>query len=119
MKSFVARFASPLPATRARGARLIEAYSPKLGRRVTLHDHLAFSQWIRLEADVGVLGFCERPARSAPPQSCLIDFWLQRADGTQLIVLESRCDLALAVDGVPVRTVALAEIAAADQWISN
>lgn len=119
MRDIAARFASPLPATRARGARLIEAYSPKLGRRVTLHDYLAFSQWMRLEADADVLGFCERPVRSAAPQSCLIDFWIQRSGGAELIVLESRCDHALTVDGTPVGTVALAEIAAAGQWIAN
>jgi hypothetical protein len=34
-------------------------------------------------------------------------------------VLESRCDLALNVEGSSVRTVALAEIAAAGQWIAN
>lgn len=119
MGSFDARYASPLPATRARGARLIEAFSPKLGRRVTLHDHLAFSQWIRLEADPAVLDLCERPARSAPPQSCLIDFWVRRAGGGQLIVLESRCDVALFIGAQPVEKVALAEIAAAGQWIAN
>lgn len=119
MGSFNARFASPLPVTRARGSRLIEAFSPKLCRRITLHDHLAFSQWVRLEVDAKVLGFCERPVRSVPPQSCLIDFWVQRADGGQLLVLESRCDLALSIDGEPVGTVALAEIAAAGQWIAN
>lgn len=119
MGGFDARHVSPLPATRTRGARLIEAFSPKLGRRVTLHDHLAFSQWVRLEADPAVISLCERPARSAPPQSCLIDFWVQRPGGAQLIVLESRCDVALSVGAEPVEQVALAEIAAAGQWIAN
>lgn len=68
-------FAAPLPATKSRAARLIEAFSPKLGRRVTLHDPMDFSQWVRLEADADVLGYCERPARSAPSLCCLIDFW--------------------------------------------
>lgn len=67
MKRFAARFASPLQSTRPRGARLIESHSPKLGRRVRLFDHLAFSQWIRLEVDPLVESFCERPVRVDPP----------------------------------------------------
>jgi len=63
MKDFAARFRSPVAATGPRDARLLEAYSPKLNRRVRFFDHLGFSQWIRLEAEPGVLKFCERPAR--------------------------------------------------------
>ena len=103
-----------------RGSRLIEAYSPKLGRRLTLHDHLAFSQWVRLEADERVLGFCERPARSSAPQNCLVDFWVRRVDGVGLFVLETRSDVPLAaVDGTTIATIPLAEIAAARMWINN
>jgi hypothetical protein len=120
MKDSSAGFTAPLPTTRSRGTRLIEAFSPKLGRRVTLHDHLALSQWVRLEADPQVLSYCERPARSAPPQSCLIDFWVQDVEGARLLVLESRCDVRLPdIDHVPVDTIALAELAAAAVWISN
>ena len=46
MKDSAARFVSPLQVGRPRGARLLEAHSPKLGRRVRLFDHLAFAQWI-------------------------------------------------------------------------
>lgn len=63
MKDPAARFVSPLQVGRPRRARLLEAHSPKLGRRVRLFDHLAFAQWIRLEADPATLTFCERPAR--------------------------------------------------------
>jgi hypothetical protein len=78
MKDFGARFGSPMPATRRRGARLLEAHSPKLNRRVRFFDHLAFCQWIRLEADPGVLKFCERPARvdtEAAPSPSAPDGW--------------------------------------------
>jgi hypothetical protein len=121
MKDFAARFGSPLTATRPRGARQLEARSPKLGRRVRLFDHLAFSQWIRLEVDPTVLSFCERPARvDRRPDSCLIDFWVQRPDGQSMLLLESRCDLALQdVNGVAIELVPLAELAAARMWISN
>jgi hypothetical protein len=121
MKDFAARFGSPLTATRPRGARLLEAHSPKLGRRLRLFDHLAFSPWIRLEADPAVLTFCERPARvDSQPDSCLIDFWIQRAGGQSMLLLESRCDLALQdVNGVAIEVVPPAELAAARVWISN
>ena len=121
MKDFAVRFGSPLTTNRPRGARQLEARSPKLGRRVRLFDHLAFSQWIRLEADPAVLTFCERPARiSRQPDSCLIDYWVQRAGGQAMLLLESRYDLALQdVDGVAVEVVPLAELAAARVWVSN
>ncbi len=121
MKDFAARFRSPVPATRPRGARLLEAYSPKLDRRVRFFDHLAFSQWIRLEADPGVLNFCERPARvDRRPDACLIDFWVQRAGTEKLLLIESRYDLPLQdVNGLTIDVVALAELAAARMWISN
>jgi hypothetical protein len=121
MKDLAARFASPIAATRPRGARLLEAYSPKLDRRVRFFDHLAFSQWIRLEADPGVLNFCERPARVARrPDSCLIDFWIQRADAQKLLLIESRYDLTTQdVEGLAIDVVPLAELAAARMWISN
>jgi len=89
MKDFAARFGSPLTTSRPRGGRQLEARSPKLGRRLRLFDHLAFSQWIGLEADPAVLTFCERPARiSRQPDSCLIDFWVQRAGGQAMLLLE-------------------------------
>ena len=45
---------------RPRGARLLTAFSPKLGRTVRAFDHAGFDQWIRLEADPGVNAFCCR-----------------------------------------------------------
>jgi len=121
MKDFVAHFGSPVPATRPRGARLLEGYSPKLNRRVRFFDHLAFSQWIRLEADPDVSNFCERPARvDRRPDAGLIDFWVQRAGTQKLLLIESRYDLAAqGVDGLAVEVVPLAELAAARMWISN
>jgi hypothetical protein len=121
MKDFAARFGSPIPATRPRGARLLEAYSPKLIRRVRFFDHLAFWQWIRLEADPAVSTFCERPARvDRRPDACLIDFWVQRASTEKLLLIESRYDLPVQdVDGLAVDVVPLAELAAARMWISN
>jgi len=105
-----------MSATRPRGARLLEAYSPKLKRRVRFFDHLAFSQWIRLEADPPVLNFCERPASV----DGRIDFWIERAETQKLLPLESRYDLPVQdVDGLAIDVVPLAELAAARMWISN
>lgn len=106
--------------TRGRGTRLIETFSTKLGRRVVLHDYLAFWQWVRLETDPEVLSFCERPARSGPPQNCVIDFWVRRADGPSLSVIESRSDVPLrSLDDEPIEVVPMADLAAARMWITN
>ena len=43
---------------RPRGARLIEGFSPKLGRRLQFFDHTAFAVWIALEATPDVTGVC-------------------------------------------------------------
>ncbi len=71
-EGFGARFASPVPTAKPPGARLLEACRPKLNRRLGFCDHLAFSQWIRLEAEPGLLKFCERPARvDGHPETCV------------------------------------------------
>ena len=82
-------FAVPLETVRPRGSRLLEAFSPKLGRRVRLFDHRRFQQWLRLEADPAVLTFCERPARLDPqPDARLVDFWVRHRDGQAMLLLE-------------------------------
>ncbi len=123
MKGSAPRVFEPLDAPRPKGARLLEAFSPKLGRRVRLFDHAAFEQWIVLEADPTVLCLCERPARlGANRDGRLIDFWVQRHDRAEMLLLD-RDDRAQPVleqiDGVPLRRVARAELAAAGIWIAN
>ena len=39
MKGLHARYSAPISTARPRASRLIEAYSPKLGRRIQLFDH--------------------------------------------------------------------------------
>ena len=86
MKDLAPRFLAPSSAARPRGARLIEGFSPKLGRRVTLFDHAAFATWIDLEADPEVVAFCERPALSGPQApGASIDFWVRRFDGEEFV----------------------------------
>ena len=49
--------------------RVIESYSPKLGRRMQCFGEPVFRQWIRLEADPTVQAFCEHPTGSMSPCS--------------------------------------------------
>ena len=85
------RYAAALDVARPRGSRLLEAFSLKVNRRVRLFDHARFDQWVRLEADPQVLSLCERPARIGPaPDARLIDFWVRRRDGEQLLLMRHR-----------------------------
>ena len=122
MKDFTARFVTPLASVRPRGGRLIEGFSPKLQRRVRVFSHASFTQWIRLEADPAVSAFCERPARlTREPGARLIDFWLESAKGEEMLLLEPDEPGVgpLQVDGIPVRAVSAAELAAARVWVAN
>ena len=123
MSGSARRFVSPVDVPRPRGSRLLEAFSPKLGRRVRLFDHSAFEQWIHLEADPSVLCLCEHPARlGVNGDGRPIDFWVQRRDQAEMLLLD-RGDLAQLViepvGGVPLRVVARAELSAAGIWIDN
>ncbi|WP_213956823.1 hypothetical protein [Variovorax sp. dw_954] len=122
MRSFAPRFSTPLDAPRPRGARLLEGFSPKLSRRIRLFDRATFDQWIRLEGDPTVLCFCERPLRLSPtPGARLVDFWVQRDDGEQLLLVNDDEDepLSPTASDIPLRRVAAAELAAAAMWIVN
>ena len=122
MKDFRARFHGPIETARPRGARLIEAYSAKLQRRVRLFDHSSFAQWIRLEVDPSVITFCERPTRLGPQRDArLVDFWVHAVEGEAMLLLESqRCEGAPSqLDDIAVRTVGAAELAADSVWVSN
>ena len=122
MKDFTARFMAPLGSVRPRGGRLIEGFSPKLQRRVRLFSHASFAQWMRLEADPAVSTFCERPDRLAPePAARLVDFWLQSAEGEEMLLLDpdEAGTLPNQVDGIALRAVRAAELAAASVWVTN
>jgi hypothetical protein len=114
-------FTAPLETARPRGSRLLEAFSPKLGRRMRLFDYRSFRQWLRLEADPTVLAFCERPARLGPqPDARLVDFWIRRHDGEAMLLLEPAPEAGPPqVEGVDLRVIPAAELAAAGLWIAN
>lgn len=123
MKDFTTRFHAPLEVARPRGCRLLEAFSPKLTRPIRLFERASFEQWIRLEADPAVLSLCERPTRlGIKRDGRLIDFWVQRRNGEEMLLL-GHCDAEQAVpdqiDGMALRVVAPAELAAANVWVAN
>lgn len=114
---------TPLAITRPRGARMIEARSPKLGRLIQHYDQASFQQWIRLEADPSVLAFCERPARIGPEATApLISYWVSRKQAQEFVMLvtgERSTDLPNEHDGKPLRVVTSPELVASSMWIDN
>jgi hypothetical protein len=123
MKDSAPRFATPMDAPRPRGARLLEAFSPKLGRRVHVFDRATFDQWVRLEADPSVLSLCERPTRlGIKRDGRLIDFWVQRRNREEMLLLghgDTEQVMPDQIDGMALRVVAPAELAAANIWVAN
>jgi hypothetical protein len=108
---------------RPRGSRLLTAFSPKLSRTVRAFERAAFEQWIRLEVDPGVASFCEHPRRvGAGDDGTLIDFWVDRRGREEMLVMElgqKAIKLPSSVQGLPLRVVPAAELAAAKVWVSN
>lgn len=111
----------PIKKARPRGARLIEGYSPKLGRRVSCHSRAAFELWLGLEADPSVRSFCERPAiMTVEGHERVLDLWACQSDQEAFLVLaDDNAKLPADWLGIPVRRIDVAELAAARQWISN
>ena len=123
MKELPARFSASISIARPLASRLIEAYSPKLGRRVRLFDHATVAVWIGLEASPAVTSLCERPARlGSAANDPVIDFWV-RHDGVEEFLIAAPDDAAHAwpdhVDGISLRFVRPADRAAAGIWIAN
>ena len=114
---------TPLGISRPRGARMIEARSPKLGRLVQHYDQASFQQWVCLEADPSVLTFCERPARIGPDTaSPLISYWVSRKQTQEFVMLvtgQMPTDLPDVHDGEPLHVIAAPELVAASIWIDN
>src|SRR5450631_910383 len=103
-----ARYQAPISTARPRGVRVIESYSPKLGRRLQCFGEDAFRQWICLEADPSTEAFCERPAYLSPDSKRLVDFWVRQQNGEVLLLVgEDRPVSTVTVDDteLPVRTV--------------
>jgi len=123
MKDSSPRFSIPINAVRPRGARLITAFSPTLQRKVRAFDHAGFQQWARLQADPTVTSFCEHPVRVGADRAArLIDFWVRRASGEHLLVVDRGrlpTELPESIDGVSLKLIPAAELAAAATWTAN
>ena len=123
MRESAPQFVTPMSMPQPRGARLLTAFSPKLGRTVRAFDHAAFDQWIRLEADPAVNVFCEHPRRvGSDDEGAMIDFWVAGRSNEEMLVLERgqvAATLRSSVKDIPLRLVPAAERAAAAVWVSN
>lgn len=118
------RFQIAVSTTRSRGVRVIEAYSPKLGRRLKCFGEEVFAQWICLEADPSVETFCERPVYLglANGSKRVADFWARKVDNEMLLIVdweEHAPTFTIGDIELPVLAVPAAEIAAARIWIDN
>ena len=116
------RFSEPIDMARPQGARLLEAFSPKLGRLIRHFDRAAFEYWVVLEADPGVEVFCERPVRFRAAQGeAVADFWVRSQHHEAILLLGEHDQSALPAEiaGVALQVVAEAEVAAARMWILN
>jgi hypothetical protein len=84
MKDLSPKFCIPINMHRPRGARLIEEFSPKLGRRLPFFDHATFVVWIGIESDSDVISLCERPTRMGPGKiDPIINFRVSRTGGEE------------------------------------
>jgi hypothetical protein len=117
---------APIALARPRGAHRLEAFSPKLARRLTFYRRALLDQWLLLEADPAVIAFCERPGYiQFGGQRYLADFWVRYAGHQELVILLdsiARNDTDADVDEVSalsVRSVRAAELAASRVWIDN
>ena len=118
------RFQTAISHDRPRGARIVEAYSPKLGRRLQCFGNEVFDQWICLEADPRIQTFCERPAylSLADGSKRPADFWVKLAGSEMLLTVEWDSQTpTFTIDEIElsVRMVLPAELATARIWISN
>lgn len=122
-----AHMTRPVALARARGAHRFEVFSLKLRRRLTLYRRCALDEWIVLESDPTVRGFCEHPGFVLlDGRRCLVDFQVRYVDRQELLLLanpatpEDRKPHAdLDARAMTVRRVEPAELAASRIWIDN
>ncbi|PMS34976.1 hypothetical protein B0G57_1128 [Trinickia symbiotica] len=122
------RNAEPVALARPRGAHRLEAFSPKLARRVVFYQRTLLEQWLLLEANPTVISFCERPGYVLiDGHRHLVDFWVRYVDRAELVFvsdskIESNAKTSsrdLDGNAFPIRRVAPAELAAACVWTDN
>jgi hypothetical protein len=117
------RFNMPIDMPRPRGARLIEGFSPKLGRRLQFFEHATFAVWIGLEATPDVITLCERPTRIGKDKGApLVDFWVRRATNEEFLFVPVSTTETPNLEnslGLSARCVTASERAAQSTWIAN
>ncbi len=124
------RFNRALEVSRPRGAHRIEAFSPRLGRRLTLYSHAAFRLWLCIESDPSIQAFCERPGfAQVGEKRRLVDFWVRYADREEIILRSEPEDaddgqggtsMQQCIDSqLKIRMMSAPELAAAQIWTSN
>lgn len=117
------RFSKAAGAQRGSGARLIEAFSPKLDRRVRLHSRNAFDLFLLLESDPKIRTFCEYPLRvDIDGESRLIDFWVNDGEAERFLVIGETLAANTRAPEHPdlqLRSISLAELAAHRIWLRN
>ncbi|MFS8978887.1 hypothetical protein PO002_31045 [Cupriavidus necator] len=117
----------PIAVARPYGAHRLEAFSPKLNRRIVLYRRQAFDLWITIESDPKVREFCERPGYiQFRGKRGLADFLVTYPDRQELVILP---DPIVGGDAKPlanldagdrnVRLVHAAELAASRIWVDN
>lgn len=117
----------PIAIVRPHGAHRLEAFSPKLNRRIILYRRQALDLWITIESDPTVRKFCERPGYiQFRGQRSLADFLVSYLDRQELVIL---ADPIVGGDAKPlanldagdrnVRLVQAAELAALRIWVDN
>lgn len=118
----------PVALARPRGGHRLEAFSPKLARRVMFYRRPLLDQWLLLETNPKVIAFCERPGYVMINGSRrLADFWVHYVDLRELVILiESEIDGSVTAfpcddeeNELLIRFVAPVELAAARVWLDN
>jgi hypothetical protein len=118
---------TPVAIARPRGAPRLEAFSPKLDRRVMFYRRAIHEQLILIEADPAAIAFCERPGYVQAGSSILLisGFAMQTGRSSSLssirTMIRPRHFPAASSSGVsmPVQCVPRIELVAARAWIDN
>lgn len=82
-------YQQPVQSIRPNKSHRFDAYSPKLGRPITLFSYPQLNQWLLLEAFPAVKSFCERPdtLELQGGKQILIDYWIQRNRSEAFVVI--------------------------------
>jgi len=80
------RFTKPATNKRPYKSHLYFVKGIKIGRQIRFFHKLNLLQWIRLEADTDVVGYCERPieVNHENIKNTVVDFWVKRKNGEEI-----------------------------------